>query len=452
MKKVLLLCNLILCGCVDNARIINAEKDTVSVSQEGVKSEEPVILSDYGDGSEIKILNYELNDSFNISVMKNCLTKEEIQIIRDIERKFNKQLYENSEYAYEQYTESLDDFQKYTSISLKAFNEVLKIHGYKTPDEATFYKKIEEIYGEDYHHFFESPDFLTSITDFESVKENHSVLEYADQLSSKYRMVWFRGLSNSKFFSFEKKDLYKDAFGLEYEKYDENSDIILDIKDLKSNIYANLYVFNDNKAAKVWLMNNDLEFFSMIHCYEDREINETKLKNYLRSVPDDYETYDIFKDRSLTDHLWAGQDIFDLVQEKTDSAIVAYEEDKSRKLDIKAFDLLAKYLFKYKDVKYNGSSCNTDPYFVKKACNFAMMEVSLNKKHSLENKNGYFNMESTSISYRLFNDELLDVAKKENYFNIKSFDEVLKVIEWDKEHDPQGSNDYYPFDYTTLHE
>ena len=142
--------------------------------------------------------------------------------------------------------------------------------------------------------------------------------------------------------------------------------------------------------------------------------------------------------------------MMNLVQEKTDSAIVAYEEDKSRKLDIKAFDMLAKYLFKYKDHKYNGSPCNTNPDFVKNACNFAMMEVYLNKKHSHENKNGYFNIESSSLTYRLFNDELLNVAKKENYFNIESFDEVLKVIEWDKEHDPQGSNDYYPFDYTTL--
>ena len=155
MRKVLLLCILILCGCVDNSQIINARKDIDS----SVKTEISDVRSDYEDGCEIEILNYESNDSF--SVMKNCLTKEEIQLVRDVERKFNKRLFENSEYAYEQYTESLEDFQKYTSIALKTFNKVLKIHGYKTPDEATFYKKIEDICGENYNKFFISPDFLT---------------------------------------------------------------------------------------------------------------------------------------------------------------------------------------------------------------------------------------------------------------------------------------------------
>ena len=54
----------------------------------------------------------------------------------------------------------------------------------------------------------------------------------------------------------------------------------------------------------------------------------------------------------------------------------------------------------------------------------------------------------------MFDEELLEFAKKENFFDIESFDEVLKVIEWDKgtHHD---SDDIYPggcipFDYTTL--
>ncbi|MEE1176855.1 MAG: hypothetical protein U0K71_07610, partial [Paludibacteraceae bacterium] len=167
MRKVLLLCILILCGCVDNSQIINARKDIDS----SVKTEISDVRSDYEDGCEIEILNYESNDSF--SVMKNCLTKEEIQLVRDVERKFNKRLFENAEYAVEEYTESLEDFQKYTSIALKAFNEVLKIHGYKMPEEVAFYKKIKDIYGEDYHDFFKSTDFLSPVIDFESVNEDY---------------------------------------------------------------------------------------------------------------------------------------------------------------------------------------------------------------------------------------------------------------------------------------
>ena len=446
MRKVLLLCHLIICGCVDNSPIINAKKDIDSTLHESVKKEFSDIRSDYEDGCEIEILNYESNDSF--SVMKNCLTKEEFQLVRDVERKFNKRLFENAEYAVEEYTESLEDFQNYTSIALKAFNEVLKIHGYKMPEEVAFYKKIKDIYGEDYHDFFKSSDFLSPVTDFESVKENYHVLEFASKISLKYRMAWFGG--SSRFFSFKKRIISKDSFGLEYEKFDENSDIVFDIKDLKFNICANLYVFNENKAAKVWLMTNDIDFFNYINCWEDREVNEKKLKNYLRLVPDDYETYDVNRDRNIVCYLWRGQDIFDLVLEKTDNAIVEYEEDKSRKLDIKAFDLLFMYLDKNRTLKYK----RTDVNFVKQICEFAKIEISLNKKYASKEKHGYFNFVCQSRAYSLFDEELLEFAKKENFFDIESFDEVLKVIEWDKgtHHD---SDDIYPggcipFDYTTL--
>lgn len=444
MRKVLLLCILILCGCVDNSQIINARKDIDS----SVKTEISDVRSDYEDGCEIEILNYESNDSF--SVMKNCLTKEEIQLVRDVERKFNKRLFENAEYAVEEYTESLEDFQKYTSIALKAFNEVLKIHGYKMPEEVAFYKKIKDIYGEDYHDFFKSTDFLSPVIDFESVNEDYHVLEFASKLSLKYRMAWFGGYSNSRVFSFKKRILSKDTFGLEYERFDENSDIVLDIKNLKFNICANLYIFNESKAAKVWLMTNNMDFFNYINCWEDREVNEKKLKKYLNSVPDDYETYDVNKDRSLVGYLWQGQDIFNLVLEKTDSAIIAYEEDKSRKLDIKAFDLLFMYLDKCRTLKHK----RTDANFVKLICNFAKIEVSLNKKHANKEKHGYFNFVCQSRASSLFDKELLELAKKEHYFNIDSFDEVLKVIEWDKGDHHNFENTYpggcIPFDYSTL--
>lgn len=64
---------------------------------------------------------------------------------------------------------------------------------------------------------------------------------------------------------------------------------------------------------------------------------------------------------------------------------------------------------------------------------------------------GWFNQECASLSYSVLSDEVLEVAQKNNYYGIPNFDEVLKVIAWDREHDPQGSkfNDS-PFDYATL--
>ena len=318
------------------------------------------------------------------------------------------------------------------------------------PEEVAFYKKIKDIYGEDYHDFFKSTDFLSPVIDFESVNEDYHVLEFASKLSLKYRMAWFGGYSNSRVFSFKKRILSKDTFGLEYERFDENSDIVFDIKNLKFNICANLYIFNESKAAKVWLMTNNMDFFNYINCWEDREKKKKKLKKYLNSVPDDYETYDVNKDRSLVGYLWQGQDIFNLVLEKTDSAIIAYEEDKSRKLDIKAFDLLFMYLDKCRTLKHK----RTDANFVKLICNFAKIEVSLNKKHANKEKHGYFNFVCQSRASSLFDKELLELAKKEHYFNIDSFDEVLKVIEWDKGDHHNSENTYpggcIPFDYSTL--
>lgn len=453
-KNILLVCNLIIgsfCGCVENSQVKNVEvqgKD--SVSGGNVEMECPEDSFSHVTGCDVKFLNCESNDGFNPDDIKICLTKEEERIVRIVEKKYNRRLFENAEYAPEYYTESVEDFQNYMSISLKVLSKLLEIHGYKTPDEETFYKKIQDIFGEDYHEFYKSPDFLTSITDHEMVKENFTVLEYEHHISTKYRMVSFTNYLSTKILTFEKKIASRDTFGLEYVRYDENSDIIVDVKSLKRDIYANLYVFNDSKAAKVWLMANDLEFFDEICCYEDREVNSKKLKNYLNLVPDDYETYDVSKDESLARHLWRGQDIFNLVFEKTDSAILAYEADNSNKMDIKAFDLLYMYLDKYRTEKCR----RTDPKFVKKICLFSKMEVKLNKKHANVETYGYFNFVCQSRASSLLDDELLQLAKKENYFNIESFDEVLRVLKWDNVSHDDPDSDYpagcLPFDYTTL--
>lgn len=453
-KKIFLLCNLILlnlCGCVEISQQKNVEfKENESAFGESVEIKDSLSYSNNEFGCEIKILNCDLDVSSNVDTMKINLTKEEERIVRDVERTYNRLLFENAEYAPEYYIESLEKFQKYTSINLRALNNLLTLYGYKAPDETTFYKKIKEICVGDCHKFYKSFDFLTAITDFESRKEDPSVLGYGYQLSTKYRMAWFHGRYTTKIITFEKEVECKDTFGFEYVKYDENSDIVVDIKKIKFNINANLYVFNDNKAAKVWLMNNYLDFFNDIRCYEDREVNEIKLKNYLSSVPDDYETHDVSGDIHKTDKLWIGKDIFDLVFEKTDSAIVAYEADKRNKLDIKAFDLLFMYLDKYHTEAY----MRTKFSFIRKICYFAKMEVELNKKHAAEEKHGYFNFVCQSRVSSLLDDELLEFAKKENYFNIESFDEVLKVIEWDKEshYDPNETypDGCVPFDYTTL--
>lgn len=465
-KLLLGLFILSLSGCSNNPNkeSVQMEEDTTN---HRITECSPTILD---IDSAIQFVNADSYLDFNKENMNANLTKGGENIVRAREESYNQRLLHAEEEITK--TETLVEFEEYVSIVFDVFNKALKQYGYKTPDNSSFQKRVNDLWLIDQETVLKFHDFFSFDNAFsDTFARNSSVVNSyleldARHISTKYNLVLFTPRLITYFFTFKKTIKVEDGYGDEIDVYDVNSEITINSKFLLHDVFANLFVFNGSKAAKTWLMTNDLDFFNRIEYWEDREVNEKKLKKYLNSVPDEYDNFEIedvfkvndcwgrFGDREvgfmqLAD-IWCGDDMMNLVQEKTDSAIVAYEEDKSRKLDIKAFDLLAKYLFKYKDVKYNGSSCNTNPYFVKKACIFAMMEVTLNKKHSHENKNGYFNIESTSLSYRLFNDELLDVAKKENYFNIKSFDEVLKVIEWDKEHDPQGSNDYSPFDYTTL--
>ena len=112
-------------------------------------------------------------------------------------------------------------------------------------------------------------------------------------------------------------------------------------------------------------------------------------------------------------------------------------------MDVRYFEMLSNYLQRF------GIENTKDR--AELFCNFARMEVDLNKKHSGKRRNGCFNLESSSISYVLFEEEYLKEAEKYDYFGVDDFEEVLEVLKWDAAHDPQGDITIYePFDYTTL--
>lgn len=447
MKKMgFFLLSILLCiSCAETSQKMDSQTQVVVYSDSFKKSDNLV--------NENKTLDsQEKRDSLNNDVMKANLTKEEEAIIRTIEKKYNDCMkkvvnQEPVEENLDVFVQNITDFEQYMSVLMESFNRVLMRYGYKTPEESVFQQKLNVVW-----KLNEREELVYSFKNFKSFYiepyevHNTYYFEKALHASDKYRFV----LPFCTFLRFDKKiELQNvDSFLPGAVIGDLNSELIIDKKKIEPEIYKNLFLFNNNKAAKVWLMSNDLKFFNRINYFEDREVNEKKLKTYLSTVPHEYDNYEIpvsFAYSDLEDQ-WNGDDMMDLVYEKTDSAIVAYEFDKRNKLDIKAFDLMTMFLLRYKDKKI----LHRDSDFVKIACKFARMEISLNKKHAHEEKNGIFNIESSSVSYRLLNDDILELAKKENYFDISDFDEVLKVIEWDKEHDPQGSNDYHPFDYTEL--
>lgn len=443
MRKImfLLVSLLLVFSCTENKQSTNLKESIDTL--ENIRS---IVVDDN------TVENQKENKLFNKEFMKANLTKEEEHIVRTIEKKNNECWIKvvNQEPVEEDldvFTQNMNDFEQYATVLMESFNRALKLYGYKMPEVSTFQKKINEIW-----KLNEREDEVCSFKNFKSLyidsdKFNDTYyFEKALHVSTKYRFV----MPFCRFLKFEKElELQNvDSFLPGATISDLNSDLIIDKKIIEPEIYKNLFLFNESKAAKTWLIINDLDFFRRIHYYEDREVNEKKLNAYLSSIPNEYDNYKFPISYEYYDFetIWSGDDMMNLLYEKTDSAIVAYEADKHNILDIKAFDLFSMFLFKFQYDKHY----NTKKSFLKFVCQFTSMEISLNKKHSLEEKNGIFNIESSSQSYKLLTEEILELAKKENYFNISDFDDVLKVIEWDKEHDPQGSNDHHPFDYTTL--
>lgn len=233
--------------------------------------------------------------------------------------------------------------------------------------------------------------------------------------------------------------------------------------DLDRLLYTHMYLFNDSKAARNWLFNNYINFFFYrIPSYDDDdEVNRKKLSYMLKHCTNDYGVitmkmppeYHGPDKEELLEHGLAGRNhnMMKLIFEETDKAITEYEKDESIGLNIQAFEMLREYFWEKWATMQREKSLETSPNEIETLCIFAKMEVSLNKKHCRSRRHGWFNQECASLSYSVLSDEVLEVAKKNNYYGIPNFDEVLKVIAWDREHDPQGSkfNDS-PFDYATL--
>ena len=224
--------------------------------------------------------------------------------------------------------------------------------------------------------------------------------------------------------------------------------------------YTHMFLFNDSKAAKIWLLNNYIKFFfDKIQFYDDDDdVNRKKLSYMIKQCTNEYGVISMKEDPDyhgpnkeiLIRSGLSGRNhnMMKLIFEETDKAITEYEKDESVGLNIQAFEMLREYFWDRWAINGSVELCSDE---IDLLCMFAKMEVSLNKKHCRSRRHGWFNQECASLSYSVLSDEVLEVAKKNNYYGIPNFDEVLKVIAWDREHDPQGSKfNESPFDYATL--
>ena len=395
----------------------------------------------------------------------------------------SKQILKEFKIKYEKKYESTDDKGSYFEnkedavIGAKAYVTVLGnylfSHGYKKISEEQFRQRVKYIFFNDCHN----EDWLNEVNLIDSLGSNYKDSWHC--MSLKYRIYLEEYVNDlGKNVDIKGAKFINDGFDpdmgtpinprIDRESF-INGELVLEGEwtrislNLDRVLYTHMYLFNDSKAAKNWLLTNLIDFFfDEIRTYDDDdEVNRKKLLYMLKHCTNDYGVitmkmppeYDGPNKEKLLEHGLAGRNhnMMKLIFDETDKAITEYEKDESVGLNIQAFEMVREYFWEKWATMQREKSLESSPNEIETLCIFAKMEVSLNKKHCRSRRHGWFNQECASLSYSVLSDEVLEVAKKNNYYGIPNFDEVLKVIAWDREHDPQGSkfNDS-PFDYATL--
>lgn len=406
--------------------------------------------------------------------MESELLDKSKQILKDFKIKFEKKYEDTSDKGH--YFENKEDAVSGAKAYITVLGNYLFSHGYKKISENEFRQRVKKFFFDDYSNevMFKEIiliDSLSPETDFEekwhcmSLKYRIYLEEYIDLLGKNV------DIKGAKFIN----DGFDPDMGepinprIDMESF-INGELVLDKErttspslKLDKVLYTHMYLFNDSKAAKIWFLNNHIDFFfDEIRSYDDDdEVNRKKLSYMLKHCTNDYGVitmkmppdYDGPNKEKLLEHGLAGRNhnMMKLIFDETDKAITEYEKDESVGLNIQAFEMVREYFWEKWATMQREKSLESSPNEIETLCIFAKMEVSLNKKHCRSRRHGWFNQECASLSYSVLSDEVLEVAKKNNYYGIPNFDEVLKVIAWDREHDPQGSkfNDS-PFDYATL--
>lgn len=413
-------------------------------------------------------------DNFFITetdTMESELLDKSKQILKDFKIKFEKKYEDTSDKG--SYFENKEDAVIGAKAYVTVLGNYLFSHGYKKISEEQFRQRVKYIFFNDCHN----EDWLNEVNLIDSLGSNYKDSWHC--MSLKYRIYLEEYVNDlGKNVDIKGAKFINDGFDpdmgtpinprIDRESF-INGELVLEGEwtrislNLDRVLYTHMYLFNDSKAAKNWLLTNLIDFFfDEIRTYDDDdEVNRKKLSYMLKHCTNDYGVitmkmppeYEGPNKETLLEHGLAGRNhnMMKLIFDETDKAITEYEKDESVGLNIQAFEMISEYFWEKWATMQREKSLESSPNEIETLCIFAKMEVSLNKKHCRSRRHGWFNQECASLSYSVLSDEVLEVAKKNNYYGIPNFDEVLKVIAWDREHDPQGSkfNDS-PFDYATL--
>ena len=351
-----------------------------------------------------------------------------------------------------EYYSNYDECKKEFSAFLSCLSHYLFTHGYRMIEEEKFKEKLQTFYEYKWCDFENEGDFYSCTygkrihnkPDFIVSLEKQAIIDsYSNSISLKIKGEQY---DNDGYYEDTGEEINRrmnmDSFVNGELEFDVDWDLFLN---------QHLYLFNNSKAAKTWLLCHRMDFFfyNLNYYDEDDEINRKKLDYIKSKCINDKGEIILGENKELVRKSLYGHhnNIMKLIFEETDKAMSIYE--KEGVLDLKEFDLLYNYFIDmYAPGKHFPESRKID--FLEHLCRFLKMEVTLNKKHCISNNSGWFNdSDALSIAFQCLNDTLIEVAKQHNYYDIPNFDEVLKVYKWDSENcyrDKSG----IPFDYTSL--
>lgn len=414
-------------------------------------------------GNTEQINNIDNNFITESDSAESKLVESSKQILKDLKIKYEKRYEGISDRS--DYFENNEDAIRGAVAFMDVLSDYMYTHGYKKIEEEQFLQKVKFFFYNDYPANLDwlkeivlINDSLHECNDNDCMSLNHRIYlnNYACDIGSYVDIKGARLINDGV-------DPYIDEpinERMDMESFNKGELVLKNVDgffDINEVLYTHLYLFNNNKAAKNWLLSNKINFFfKVIPFYDDDdEINRKKLDYMISQCVNEYgiinpitsETIHLY---SLIDDGLKGRNhnMMKLIFEETDKAMTKCEQGEA--FNNYAFNMLQEYFY-YIWVYYRNKSQSTSFEGLDLLCMFAKMEVSLNKKHCKERKNGWSETEYSSWAYMMLSDTLLKEAERNNYYNIPNFDEVLKVIEWDKEHDIEGKYpDKVPFDYTTL--
>ncbi|MDH6309469.1 hypothetical protein M2451_003849 [Dysgonomonas sp. PFB1-18] len=327
--------------------------------------------------------------------------------------------------------------------------------GYKRSTEINMKQIIKNIFGvypvetnTDYSYFRLCNKSLIAETGT-AVDLMHTIEPYQSSFFSTFYVSYKHGLITYAYFlpeminykkqfpdllELEKEPIY---FEDEYEKGVIHKGIHwkdeLDLEIRQNNnrlflIHLNKFIFNNSNASLTWLINNNIEFLTLLVTYFGYDKNGKLNKAVLRNIFKDYKMFDGTTDYSQFDDIFFKKDCNEKLSIRNGLLKTIEEETNSdNTMYIYALTDYISYFFGNPEQKGKYSLEELSQIFVNIAIVEQQIRTSYFKPAAPE-----WNNRSHSYYISQKYPALLETAEKYNYFNIP-FDDVLEMFRGDNE-------------------